>query len=362
MTHKRKLNDQENEENQVRKKLENIMRSLLHYISLGSSNKIDDLRRTNGWSIANCFRYGIDGEYKKAKVYSADNICDKSPNYEFNHDQSDLIVDTKKHWFFRNPALNTNFPKQVKLLPRIEKIDPLNDGKFKLTDSHVNLLKQALLTREARQAVCLNYSCLYAKMLWEVADSTIQKIEMVHFVEVDHVFLIINREGGLNDMESGWVVDPWCGPHGLIFPAREYKERLPEMLSFLNEQLKELQRINVNMHKTPFDIKKIPRLLFKCDAIMPDKHLYPTYSHQPFYPLEYYYLVENAYPNNTLKTMKKDLEDHKEKFIVCRKEMKFAPCHKEMQSHTLFLKTHLQDHKEKFASSLEEIKRNKKSL
>ena len=229
----------------------------------------------------------------------------------------------KTGWFYRcDDYEKMNDAISVNLFPRFPNIRPLRDPRFHLKIEHKTLFLVGLFVMTSRQSNCGGMSCLLAKYLWE-NNAGINRIEVVTTTTFDHCMVIVNRSGDLKDPDTwgdAWIVDAWYGKGGIIFHAKEFKTKIETIKDLAKVRQDKVEIIGGGSNEVFLADKK--EVLEPWIEINPDKDEYPTYSKAPFYPIEYYYDIENGYPRTKLTGTGKnplhdDLMKHREKFQRC---------------------------------------------
>lgn len=287
--------------------LVNKLRDALRYIKsvccIGSSNKIADIKRTNGWSVASS-THKFSGLWDRAENTG-------KPKRIYYNTQTDQMEPVNYTWTFKRD--NHYF----RIINRLPGIVPLNDPQFKLTDEHKVLLSYAFLTLISRHGNCGNMCRLLAKYLWERPQG-INKIELVNFCNIDHAFIIINRDGDIKDASTwgdAYILDPWVG-EGILFHARDYDKKIQEIKAFVHEQLVALDNIDYEPQQGRFDVDRVSLEIETSVTIKPAIHLYPSYGSPIIYPLEYYYnclTFKDAESVNDQASMLNTFRRHKNK-------------------------------------------------
>lgn len=281
---------------ELKRKLHTAMTFVKNTCVIGSNNKIDDIINSNGWAFTALFIRRHKVNFIKANDRKNE---DTVANVKYDTDINNFTFLDKQKWFYRyQPVKSSGI--SFSIVSRNSKQRPLHDPKFGLTESQHNLLVIGLLCQELRGGVCSFQSSLIAKYLWENCKG-IDKIETVGASNFEHQFTIINRIGNLNDPttwgDNAWIIDSWYGEQGIIYHASEFKEMIVKIKAHVEEQTKQMIRAGLNFNST---IKLSDNPETKCFLICeikPQETPYPTYSKDPFYPLEYYYMI-NLYPSD----------------------------------------------------------------
>ena len=306
-------------QNNIETKLYSALRSVQFTCVFGASNKIADIKDTNGLVLTLDHRYNIPGEYHKS-VEDSLSLAIASANLKFSHEKQNFFYPSRNWYYHPNSYMDPQVPI-VDISCRTPEIDPLTDRRFSLNPSHVELLLAAMLTMVRRKGNCLDRAFLLAKFLWE-NNLGIRRIEIFPFLGFDHCIVVVNRRGNSTDPKTwgdSWCIDSWFGDRGLIFHASEFNKQIEKIKQFFKIQMEKINEINGSKRETSSYIKN--NLLGKCEyEIIPSIHRYPTYSLMPFQPVEYYYEICNVYTSN-LKLNRRDLSPilsdltlHKEKF------------------------------------------------
>lgn len=304
----RKQNDEE-----FTKNLKAAMDYAKSICLFGSSNKIDDLKRTSGWNRQLKYRYHIPGQYLKISENEFVPEEDSAANSSIN---SDNIYSYKEYdWYYHVSDFDQVNEPQIGLMSRTVE-SPLFDSSFQLTQKHINLLGGAMLAMSMRQGNCGMLCKVTAKYLWEHPEG-ITRIEGISTNNFDHVFVIVNREGELNKPETwgnAWIIDPWY-KEGIVYKASEFKEIIKQVKAFANKQ------INLEKKEYHFNFQAYPDgpadEIEGCNwEINPEKDRYPTYSKH--LKVEDYYVLHNDYhldeKINSCNAIQKIHDQHRERF------------------------------------------------
>ena len=165
---------------------------------------------------------------------------------------------------------------------------------------------------DKRHGNCFDRANILAKFLWENSVG-IHRIEIVSTKTFEHYFVIVNRKD-LSDLKDSstwgdaWIVDAWFGDNGAIFPASKFKEYITGIKEFAKIQ----DEARTQLNSLREYISDTEETLDKCICeIRPLVDKYPTYSLSPFYPIQYYYSVDNYTKDNSVSRILKCLEEHK---------------------------------------------------
>lgn len=224
---------------------------------MGASNKKADLKRT-GFYLNHLEKRVNPGNY----VF---NEAEKTWEYRVHQEREDIQVYCR--------------------MPRPRYNNPIYDPRFNLSIAHAAILFDAIRAIETRTGVCHFQSCLLIKYLWEKHKGLIWKIDLMYMRGFDHAIVVINRRGNnLKDYRTWgddcWLLDPWYGENGIYAHVRDFEKVIYKILKF---------RCN---ESSSFSLSHIDELKFESQCeILPKFHLYPTYSTDPFYPIECYYYL-----------------------------------------------------------------------
>jgi hypothetical protein len=280
-----------------------------HTLVLGTTNKAKDLYATNNWVLFPQFRYHCPGRYVSKENEKKENEW----SFLSDDSQSTMTMDL---------TYTTKHPGQ----------DPLEDPQFCLTTRRKEMLLIALLAGEKRVGNCQVRCCLLAKYLWELKDPSIRRIEILSF-NFDHLVVVVNRGGLIKDPLS-WgaalIVESWYPEKGAIYTPEKFVQQAEKTRLFIKGECFGLHGLGISgkMKLLSQTNWKSPVSWERYVEIIPEKHLYPTYSQHPFYPIEYYY--EPAYTYTTEITesskdkhnhLKEDRLTHQEKFKYCLEEL-----------------------------------------
>lgn len=179
-------------------------------------------------------------------------------------------------------------------------------------------LRIAILASEMRFGNCGPRADLIAKYLWE-HPFCIHRIEKISLANVDHVFIVVNRSGDLKNPDTwgdAWCLDAWYGEEGLIFPAREFKEKIKIITHFAKDQIKQLKSLGVEA-KEP-DINQENDIGAVIYEIAPSRDRYPSFS--PYKRVEDYYVTLNSYGKDC-ELIITDREKYQSQFNYCLNEI-----------------------------------------
>lgn len=273
----------------VKQRLEQALHFTLNTRIIGATNKSKDVQRTNNWST-------VLGFFSRRSY--------KKNNSKWTLGRQDQIL--------------------VNFFPRKNSQNPF--AIFNLSDPQKKLLIHALCALSFRAGNCSTVSSLAAKYLWEHPEG-INRIEKVVPPDYDHTFLIINREGDINDSSTwgdAWILDP-ATADGLIYPASEFLERQKETKQFWENEEKFFLENKYKKFQLFVSEKEVH---YKVDVeIKPKDNPYPTLSQKPFYPLEYYYYID-SFPldeknESIIKQLPQAVKEHKNKFKEVLNEIQF---------------------------------------
>lgn len=311
----------------LNQKLHTAMKFVTDTCIFGAENKIHDIKKTHGWVYFLNKRRTI-GHFVQHK-HITNSILQTNPKYDIENEH--FTYPDKKEWYYEqneSAALQNRGNSISFQIEQRKKEDPLADPEFNLNDAQISLLQTALLVQELRVATCNLRANLLAKYLWEHNEG-INRIEVVNASDFEHTFVIVNRIGNLKDSNTwgnAWIIDPWFDDEGIIYPASEFKLKIKEIKNFFERQVEECDKVGIGLTNNPSDIDgRDTYCLSRCE-INPQFDRYPTYSTDPFYPLEHYYLVD-IFPReesdvNYTKRLNDNLNIYLEKLEVCHDEMR----------------------------------------
>ena len=311
------------QDNVLLTKLYTCLNRVSHTCVLGSPNKIEDFKKTNAWNFYLLYRYHHLGQYYSIFNRTPLDI-DKDIYIKFDAEKKSILHQAIKHWFFHTDYYHDVSSPHIIFSPRDKELDPLKDPEFNLNQNHHFPLILALLAEETRMGNCEIKSSLFIKYLWE-NPKNIHRIELILDDPLDHVFVVINRSGILQDMdtwEEAFVIDPWY-QEGIIMPVKDFKKKLVEIKDYIIVQNKDLNNIGVYKARNFYGTESSFQCL--CE-IIPSIHRYPSYEKN--YYLENYYDLVNAYPENlcqnreNISPLLNDLNLLKEMFNLSLEQIK----------------------------------------
>ncbi|STX28244.1 Uncharacterised protein [Legionella beliardensis] len=312
-------------EERVKLKLKNALHYVLSMCEWGASNKVKDVKKTNAWNSFLEERYNFYGKFFKTNNLP---LLERKGTFNSGINNNHLVYFFNKKWNYRaNLIQSKGNPFHLKLNARVDGVSPLEDSQFDLSLEKLTLLGAAMLTMVRRQGNCGDRSALLAKYLWE-NNADITRIELTGTSTFDHGFVIVNRAANSNlanpdEWGPAWIVDSWYEDEGLIFPASEFRAKIKDIKDFVIEQYDKLFPKGI-LGTPPLRGAQEEILTVTCEINLSSDHFdkYPTYSRDPFYPVEYYYRIGNEYPLDFRDKMMDDLQAHKEKFEDCLTEIK----------------------------------------
>ena len=263
-----------------------------------SDNRMEDIERTDGWSVVQKYRYGVPGRYMKHSQgkFSAQEDC--IPNItrlKQNPDGNTLYYEFKE-WYYHVDDLSQVNNSRINI-DSITSLSPLEDPRFDLKPCNQRLLGNAISALTTRYGNCGTRSELVSKYLWEHPEG-IHRIEGISMNTFDHVLVIVNRSGDLQDPDTwgnAWVIDAWY-KKGIVFPAKEFKERIKQIKQYAKEQIEQLKKLNLQFKDYPESDQEIRGAQWE---INPDQDSYPSYSKHM--RVEDYYTVSYQYPGYALE-------------------------------------------------------------
>jgi hypothetical protein len=266
------------------KKFISAIKYVRHHCLFGASNKYEDLQRTKKYIhyMHNRSRAGWFEKHSPCAV-----------KYEGIYSPYQLAM---VQWHF-NPR-GAHYDQTLPLLRRFSQQHPLADCTFALSTAQLKLLESAIVALNIRHGNCEVQANLVAKYLWENPQE-IKRIETVAMRQFDHAFVIVNRQGQLSKPNSwgndAWIIDPWYQA-GIIYQAQYFITMIKCIQSYAKRQLLNYMNYTVMRHKWPNWSSIHAADVYSCELICkikPQEQAYPTYSKDPFYPLEYYYTIDD---------------------------------------------------------------------
>lgn len=294
--------------------LSSAVKYAIHTCVIGTTNKLSDMEKTDGWVFFSMFRYNRSSRYVSHYIEkkTAENKV-KKKIWDFHSDDPEGVMSVELGYSPINPRL-----------------DPLNDPQFALQAIHEELLLLALLTQEKRVGNCQAHCSLIAKYLWENSTPDIHRIEILAF-NFDHCVVVVNRAGDLDDPAT-WgnalIADSWYLEQGIIYTAAEFIAQALDVRDLIKTEYLAQHKIGLPQRAEILMETDWINLSWGCYAeLLPHQHHYPTYSRAPFYPIEYYYEPNNLYtaeiPKNigNAHTLSADRLIHVNKFKACLKQL-----------------------------------------
>lgn len=306
-------------------KLRTALRYAVNTCLLGASNKFHDIQKTNAWVLFPPRRYHLNGQYVKHVPSTATtdsfNLSTDAFNLKIDSENPYHIHKTASQWTYDANIEKSLLSVKYRLEARTEQ-SPLENSRF--NNEHFLLLASAMLALIKRQGNCAERAALCVKNLWENHGGLIHRLEVVETVTFDHCIVIVNRSASsqLNDPNNwghAWIIDCWYKKKGLIFPAFQFRFYMDKIKEFALLQDKEFEKLGFSFDKTNMDKETLSDVALQ--EIHPQIDPYPTYSQNPFYPIEYYYTFANDYPMNLYENISIFHEEHQKKFSDCLKEL-----------------------------------------
>lgn len=307
----------------LQRKLKSAMRYAHHVCVIGATNRLEDVKRTNGWSYAQQYRYDYSGRYERSvdhpdersKVYLCNAQYDAQTNFCFNKDSK---------WFYRVDDVPAGrfCDTPINLYRVNSEHNPFHDDRFHMYDDTVGIISSAMRAESTRSGNCGVQARLAAKYLWEHHDG-IDRIEVVNMDSFDHCFVIVNRRGDLDKSETwgnAWIVDPWA-MGGLIYPAKDFLKKISEIKTYVYSEASELFKLGLAYTPGIYGVGEGR----KCIAeIRPARDQYPTYD--AFHLVNDYYayndnrFTPDHHQAGLVASIKKD--HHAIKFDDCLQQIK----------------------------------------
>lgn len=314
-----------NPENVLCRKLTTAMQYAINTCTLGTDNRYDDFIKTSGWNNFQRYRYHINGRYVNRKDGHPNSI-DRRVNASLKPGTNEMAYcKPQSAWFYRLDDCSQGFEPTILLTPKHAQTRPLDDPQFRLSLESYFMLSNAILAATKRTGNCRERADLVMKYLWE-HPAGIFNIEVVTTQTFDHCFVIVNRKGELRQPSTwgnAWIIDPWyeSSQHkGLMMRGIEIKHYLRKIKAFAKDEAAKLHQLGITVKPISDDTETLKRVEY---AIHPGLDRYPTYSTAPFYPVEYYYDIINAYPTDlqldpsNRPLISTYLNEHRSRFKLC---------------------------------------------
>ena len=313
----------------------NLKRALEYVASLcplGSSNKLADQQKTNFWTRTAT-------QLRTNKTYFIPShratLEDQEQNAIYEPDQG-IFVYLKKNWLYR-------YGKKEESALRLCPLE-LTDQKITLDVFNIGheqkwVLLLAMVARELGGGTCDFKAALTVKYLWEHSEG-INRIEFVHALDFQHCYVIVNREGVLADYktwgENAWIIDPWYGEKGIIYPASSFSETIIKIRAFDFNQHMDLKALGYE--QGAYTLFQSSEEVCRCTCeVYPQSQPYPKYHGKP---LDHYFSVD-IYPHReeeseTPFALVSHLNKHKEKMARCFNELEKKSYSLKNSKHSLF--------------------------
>lgn len=295
----------------IEKRLHASITYVNHVCALGSCNKSDDIKRTNGWILHQKYRNSPQSLYLKNKTGQLGK--DRIANLFYSSELRELENRTKVGGWYCH-INNFKVIDTISAHPLFLKttLNPIKDPNFKLSDENLLLLRLVIKGQECRYGNCHVKSAILADELWR-KPSGIFRIEAISLRDLDHVLVIVNRKGKIDDVntwgEGCWLADPW---HCTVFRAKDYHEKISQLHDFMFKQNRKMNDMGFDMPiYTDANPSVINEILWD---INPCENLYPRY--KPNDRIDDYYSYEYL-PEYTKMHMKEYLQTHHHKFKAC---------------------------------------------
>ena len=310
-------------------RLQNKLRTALKYAKvtcvLGTSNRIDDITKTCGWSAQQYVLQNLPGVYLNCRQTEFDIFTDGEFNVHVNaedHSVSHPVTQWYYHLDHRTALKNV----KLSIIPRTT-LAPATDSQFNLSTSSEMLLSGAQLALTSRFGNCGELSQLITKYLWENPQG-IDRIEGVR-MGIDHGFVVINRCGELRQPATwgdAWIIDAWY-QEGVIYHASELPKILPKIRQYAKEQTKSCHKIGMNngifYNRAP-DIDKTEW------DICPLSDKYPHY--EPHMNIEDYYTIPGHQHQNSIEIFAKHKNAHRQTYAPSLNAIRLFKQHTESES------------------------------
>lgn len=268
---------------------------------LGASNRMDDLKKTNGWSSVQKYRYFCSSTYMKT---SERELCsqkeDGLPNAVLKEDtEGSKITYEIGDWYCHFDMSEGDDPDAQ--FYQNSSLNPLEDPTFNLKSCNLRVLSESIFALTTRYGNCGVRSRLVSKYLWEHPEG-IHRIEGIKMNTFNHVLVVINRSGDLKNSDTwgnAWIIETWCDK-GAIFPATEFKEKIKQIKYYAQEQIKQAKIIGFSaMENYPESDQDIGESIWE---INPSQDHYPSYTKHM--RVENYFTVINGYADDVIEILK----------------------------------------------------------
>jgi hypothetical protein len=248
----KKLKSETNEDPFLMRKLRAAM-AYANNTCVFATNKIEDVKRTNAWSLAQQYRYFHSGAFKNiAHHTNTRHEINKNINVSLNEDQNTVKCDVKNWYFHVNNVASKNIYSNGSIKSRFAVTPLLANTVFTSKPELADVVIQSLIAIKTRSGNCGERSRLASKYLWE-NPTGITSIEGISMLTMDHGFVVVNRSGDINDPDTwgdAWIIDPWW-KNGVIYPAREFKQRMSELREYMEFQRREFAAIDYQCAALP---------------------------------------------------------------------------------------------------------------
>ncbi|EHL29959.1 hypothetical protein [Legionella drancourtii] len=316
----------------------NLKRALEYVASLcplGSSNKLADQQRTNFWtrtatSLRTNETYFIPSNRATKE--------DQEQNATYKPNQG-IFIYTEKIWLYRYKKIG---PSSLRLCPLELTDQKITLDVFQLEHRQIWVLLLAMTAKELGGGTCDFKAALTVKYLWEHSEE-INRIEFVEALDFNHCYVIVNREGALADYkswgENAWIIDPWYGEKGIIYPASSFAETIIKVKTFDFNQHMNLKALGYDLGSYTLSPSSEEACTCTCE-IKPPSQPYPKYEGKP---LDHYFSVD-MYPHREEEleipfALVKYLNEHKENMSSCLTELKKNSYSLKNSKHSLFAHT-----------------------
>ncbi|MFJ1269163.1 hypothetical protein ACD661_11405 [Legionella lytica] len=320
----------------------NLKRALEYVTSLcplGSSNKLADQIRTNFWT-----RTATQLRTNKTYFIPSHRATreDQEKNATYDPNQG-IFMYTEKNWLYGYRKMGGS---SLQLCPLELTDQKISLDVFHLEHEHLWVLFLAMVAKELGGGTCDFKSALAAKYLWEHSEE-INRIELVSALDFQHCYVIINREGILADYrtwgENAWIIDPWYGENGIIYPASSFSETIMKIKAFDFNQHMNLKELGYGQGAYTLSLPSEEPCTCTCE-INPQSQPYPKYNGKP---IDHYFSVD-IYPHReeeleTPFAFVIHLNKHKESMAKCFPEIEKKPVSLKNSKYSLFDHKHNQE-------------------
>lgn len=266
--------------------LQTAMRSAQITCVLGSTNKEESIRKTNGYVVTAGVRASCFTTYSKNNEHFKDGVLLEPHDYHLK-DTSDSKVGV---------ILEADLGFKWKLLAHpTQSFDPVsviikNEINPKI-NRYIHPLSASIISRHLRSGNCNDLASTIYCDLWEKATQNynkypIDRLEILYFSGFRHQILVVNRPKGSSRTDpnawgkDAWIVDAWW-EEGKIFRATELKEKYEELKKYVLQQEEFVNESSPGTYiPIPFNMGEAPISFHLLDSIRPFENPFPQDLHE----------------------------------------------------------------------------------